>query len=1318
MEKRTGRRRWLIATCLMGVAIVVVAYVALRIYLSSEWVVARVTSELEKFYGDRVTVESASIGVFGSSSVAGLRLYEAKPQDTAWLEVKDVSADLSAWEMLTGTAEPSQITLDGATLTLRWDKDGNFVSRWPSAPEPSGDSPQPMPQIKLRDSRLVLQKAGQVASKIEGIQGTLVAEGDQYVLRGKISEEKWGDWKIDGSFGSGKGLFTLKLTPVNFVTLTDAKLQGLPFIADQVWKNIRPQGKSSGEVLLTWNMDTGKFDYRVEVQAVDNTVTLPGMGVTMKDISEGKVIIEGTRARIHQLQGRSLGGRVSLSGEIDYGKPELHVDLPKVTVSRVPVANIPERWKFPLRMEGNLSAEASFSAVMHQDHVKVLGQVDGRIKKESDTTPKATFELKVNATAQGITWGQGKPDPKEEKKGKPKDTTEPPPKMTSLFQSGLQAVLFSQVLLLQQSAEPGKKTPKANQPEKKNDKIELKLSLNEVDLAETIKTAKIKLPFPVKGTVSLKAKVGIPPEGFGDLQKYSATGTATANNLQIADLFIESAKAQIDYDKGVLQLEQFEAVFPQKGGSFVGTAKMGVLPLGQLTAQLMAKEVALQAFASLLQDKTAGGNFSGQVDVSVPVEKFQDPTAWNGTAKVASETLTVSGLTLKSGRLEMQVKDGVTNMTTLKGKLEGTPVSGTAKLALKDKYPFQAKLEVPEGQLDVLEKLPKTVRPLIGISGKLDATVKASGTLQPFSYNLAGTVKATRVKVYKTTFEKAEFGWTLDGQMLKITDLTGQAYDGRVNGSATIPLAAKQDGAINLNINQMQAKAMAKELKLPFTLAGEINGTLKANESPSVRASLDLASKELKFQGVAVDNLKADVQLKQQEVFYTIRSKALGGTIEAEGKVPLPKKPKEPVGDGVLRMTNVNLDQVWRLLNRQPVQAVPLTGIANLRLTYRHGPTTFLPTGSGELTITNLKWERLTLAPTVKADITVRPGALGVDNVRAQLAGGSLKGKLTWDLEAPSRSRFNVTLDRAAAGKLPLLKDALAGPVGVKLSGVLGRTVWYGRGELNMARGEVWGVPTKSLRMPLHWRFSPASGRGRVMAPQATAVVARGRASGHGSLTWGSLVGLDTKVRFTNVELGRLVRQTTKFGTLGQARITGNLKLSGHNLRSLRDLRGSLRGDFARTQALTFPVLRRVAPLIGQAPSTAFNAGKLRATISNGAFRVQELKLASNTLQLFAEGLVTFDQRLNLDVLARTGQQGTTNYQLRFLASRIPAIGPVPVGVLVGASRILNNRVVYMDVTGTLGSPVIRVRPVQTLSANAVRFFVEQALPVPGSGGQ
>jgi hypothetical protein len=108
------------------------------------------------------------------------------------------------------------------------------------------------------------------------------------------------------------------------------------------------------------------------------------------------------------------------------------------------------------------------------------------------------------------------------------------------------------------------------------------------------------------------------------------------------------------------------------------------------------------------------------------------------------------------------------------------------------------------------------------------------------------------------------------------------------------------------------------------------------------------------------------------------------------------------------------------------------------------------------------------------------------------------------------------------------------------------------------------------------------------------------------------------------------------------------------------------------------------------------------------------LTFAGTLLQLFVDGTVTLQGRLNLQVTATTGNVGVNPTFVRFLGLRIPAVGPIPVTLLLEASTYFANRVVHLRVTGTAPSPIVTVEPLSLLTEEALRFLVNRSsLPVP-----
>src|SRR5262249_50429730 len=117
---------------------------------------------------------------------------------------------------------------------------------------------------------------------------------------------------------------------------------------------------------------------------------------------------------------------------------------------------------------------------------------------------------------------------------------------------------------------------------------------------------------------------------------------------------------------------------------------------------------------------------------------------------------------------------------------------------------------------------------------------------------------------------------------------------------------------------------------------------------------------------------------------------------------------------------------------------------------------------------------------------------------------------------------------------------------------------------------------------------------------------------------------------------------------------------------------------------------------------------------SRGVFRIQRFTLMGRFAELVIEGTVTLAGRLDLEVTARTGNLGVSPVALRLLGLRLPAAGPIPLGLINEASGYLANRVIHLRVTGTVRSPVVQAQPVRLLTEEAVRFFLTRAvLPVP-----
>ena len=125
-------RRAALVVVLVLLLVAVGLYIAARVYLTSEAVTRQVSTRLQAMLGAPVEVDSADVGLTGSSTLHGLRIFE--PGDDVKkapiIAVDGATADVSALDLLRGIS-PGQVTLNGASVALHFDADGNLLTRLP-----------------------------------------------------------------------------------------------------------------------------------------------------------------------------------------------------------------------------------------------------------------------------------------------------------------------------------------------------------------------------------------------------------------------------------------------------------------------------------------------------------------------------------------------------------------------------------------------------------------------------------------------------------------------------------------------------------------------------------------------------------------------------------------------------------------------------------------------------------------------------------------------------------------------------------------------------------------------------------------------------------------------------------------------------------------------------------------------------------------------------------------------------------------------------------------------------------------------------------
>jgi translocation and assembly module TamB len=672
---------------------------------------------------------------------------------------------------------------------------------------------------------------------------------------------------------------------------------------------------------------------------------------------------------------------------------------------------------------------------------------------------------------------------------------------------------------------------------------------------------------------------------------------------------------------------------------------------------------------------------------------------------------------------------GVATVDELRGLLHGAPVRGFGRVRLEGAYPYEAVLNLQDADLRALQDLKPELRPPMQLRGTMALETSFQGTLAPLTYKDTGSVRARDVIVEGVTADSLSFRWETMPDRVFLYDIDARLYQGRVTGSALLPLAANVPATADLELQGVQVEALARRLlgrslQLQGLASGAYRARWGAAGADGVRENttqLDLSAPLLRVAGFGVKQAVAHVDARRGTTAYRLTGSALDGKLELAGTLP---RAGEPVAADAPATGRLTLDRgrLSRLGEALRVPLDPLRGQVSLDVEYRHGPDLW-PVGRGRVFFKDLRWHTELLTETLRADLTLGGGEVRVSDVSGGVGGGELRGRIALNLKNPERGHFHVTLDRAEASQVvaplhELLTGVTTEPTGpaappvqgalqVDLRGSLGRE-WRGSGNVVLTRGKVFGVEVTEWRWPVSFSYNLRHGRGQVDIHDSTAQLARGRAVGDASFIIGVVSRAEGSVRFTDLDLRTLVRTFGDVGSLAAGRVTGRLKFSGNQVRSLDDINATLDAALAQTQALELPVLRVLVPYVPPGTgSTTFQKGDLQARMSNGVIRVQHLSLASDLLKLVVEGTVTRQGRLNLEATTTTGNlAGLNNSTVLVLAREIPAAGPIPVAQIAQVSTLLANRAVHLRIGGTLRNPTVQLEPATLLTEEAIRLIL------------
>ncbi|WP_422931334.1 hypothetical protein [Singulisphaera sp. PoT] len=142
MKCRRLRLRWVIPSVIF--LIPPLFWLLILAVTPTEWARTKVVAKLGKATGRTIHLAKLRVGALGGVNLEGLEIGAPGSSNDPWLKVASARINVSAWQMLTGQFEPSEIDVDGLSLRVLRRQDGSLELAdllRPSVTEPSNSDP-------------------------------------------------------------------------------------------------------------------------------------------------------------------------------------------------------------------------------------------------------------------------------------------------------------------------------------------------------------------------------------------------------------------------------------------------------------------------------------------------------------------------------------------------------------------------------------------------------------------------------------------------------------------------------------------------------------------------------------------------------------------------------------------------------------------------------------------------------------------------------------------------------------------------------------------------------------------------------------------------------------------------------------------------------------------------------------------------------------------------------------------------------------------------------------------------------------------------
>lgn len=1265
-----------------------------------------------------------------SAGLVGLTLHEGlDARSPVWASAAKVATDLSLGALLRGRVTPGRVRLIAPEIVLRLSAQGELLTpvQWRSA-----ESATPMPVIIAERARVTLRQEGRPAMSVEGVIARLGPAEGNLLLSAQSNDPEWGPAEAHGQFAHDFSTGSVVLETMRGIAVDPAKARRIPFVTDNVWAHVEPQGMVDVRVAVDLGNAQGRrLHVRTEIDFQGTRVTSRTLDLTAEGTT-GRVSVDGGLVTFKDVFGRAIDGQVTANGTLDFrrspAESDLHLDLDGIDVTKTPPS-----WQLQdAGVTGRLTGKVQLIAKMGANHVDFSGTTGDAVVEKGTIQgiPFKRLRLSMKARGKSLQYASDRP-------------------ASSSSSEPLRRGLGALVVAIQPPAAPEAvaDAPRIKLPESLTTHIELEDVHLDRLIARVDALLGYPIPVPITGRLALKAEARIPLGKLKSLRDYAFHGDLTLTRASIYGIDLGHVAARIDLEKSVLELSDVRGALvdrpdggpdnppedtgdvPRAGplppGGFRGSLRAELSATGRLSTRFTGVRLPLGELAApaLPRPTPVSGEVSFTVDGFAPFKFARDPAAWTATARIDSRAIHYTSARLDGVTARLALNDGRFTVAELSATLRDQPLKLRGSIDLKPPRAFRGSVDVTAWDLAEVLAWSPPARSL-PIDGLLTGRASAEGTLTPSTLKTEGkgTVEALAVKT--GVVGDVPFDWTMKGETILVNVSGARVFGGGLTAHATLP--PKRSGEPMTGSATLTSVDLAPIVALipgePIAVSGKASGRIAVKapaNATALEANIDLTAPDLLVRGVAASGVKAVVAADAAGVNYELTADSLGGKVKFKGSYPRAEGSRASRApralNGELIAVGFMLDQVWKAFGQTgAITAVSGRGAlnANLRAELSRGFA-----ARGVVEFRDLRWRPAMPIGGLSGVVALSPEGWRLDSLRGKVLGGAISGHARGDLgpgrpDQPERTplAFLILIDRVSLKDLlvraPTYAAVTEGFGAFRLAGALGDE-FQASGDFQVDSAQFARMPVSEIRVPIELVSNGGEPTGMAHLRRWSARLAGGQLRGDAWFRLGADRAFSSTVDLTGIDIEPFTRLETQAIRPASGKVSGRLTLLGTDPDQPRTYRGRVTLNLDDASLVAIPVFREIDRFLGAARGGLFEDGDLTGVIANQQLHVERLTLRGRVAQLHVSGMIGFDGQVNLEVVVNTNQI-------------ITETGEALIGAITGlrgalgrnsrargqVANYLSTRLLKLRVTGTLRNPTVALDPGIALADNALSFFV------------